>query len=80
LYLFPATISSPKNNPAPLPQALHEVEILQALHEAFCGDDAEVYGVHFETRYSGSELQRRTRVVRAGEPQQESDWSPIRRA
>lgn len=80
LYMFPATISSPRNNAAPAPHELKDVEIMAVLHEAFQGDDAEVFSVQFETRYRGTDLERLTRVSRPSGVLQVSEWTPIRRA
>lgn len=80
IYVLPATIPSPRNNPNPLPQRVEDVEILQEFHICFQGKDEEVNYVDFAVRYQGAELLRRTRVTRNGVTQQESKETPIRRS
>jgi hypothetical protein len=80
LYLFPSTISSPRNNPRPVPHRLEALEFMNALHVGFRCDPSEIYSVWFETRYMGADLQRLTRVERAGIPAQLSEWSSIKRS
>ncbi|GAB3030098.1 hypothetical protein GCM10027285_10790 [Oleiagrimonas citrea] len=80
LYVFPATIPSPRNNPSPKPQSLNDVELLKAFHDCFKGKDSEVNYVDFEVRYKNSETERKTRVVRDGVVQRESDFTPIKRS
>src|SRR5262249_38371132 len=47
VYVFPATISSPRNNPRPVAQSLDEVHILKAFHNCFSGKREEVNYVDF---------------------------------
>jgi hypothetical protein len=80
IYVFPATIPSPRNNPHPMPQRLEEVQLLKAFHDCFKGRDEEVNYVDIEVSYHGTDTVRKTRVVRDGETQRESDATAIRRA
>ena len=80
IYVMPATIPSPRNNPNPEPQSLENVEILKAFHDCFQGRDEEVNYVKFSVNYRGSDTMRTTRVVRNGEVQRESDPTAIRRS
>lgn len=80
IYVLPATIPSPRNNPHPAPQKLENVQILQAFHDCFQGSEEEVNYVSFSVRYRGDEVLRKTRVVRNEEVQQESQETPIRRS
>lgn len=80
IYVLPATIPSPRNNPSPAPQKLEDVQLLQAFHDCFQGQAEEVNYVDFAVSYRGSEIIRRTRVVRNGVTQQESQETPIRRS
>lgn len=79
VYVFPATIPSPRNNPHPMPQALTDVQFLHALHQCFLGRDDEVNYVDFEVEYRGVDTVRTTRVRRDGVVVQESGPTAIRR-
>lgn len=66
IYLFPPTVPSPRTNPEPAPNRIHEVEFLAALHECFLGADDELNYVYIKTGYVGVETVRETAVVRGG--------------
>lgn len=80
IYVFPATIPSPRNNPNPMAQKLEDVELLTAFNACFHGAEEEINYVDFQVEYrvSGDTL-RTTRVRRGGVIQQESAPTPIRR-
>jgi hypothetical protein len=80
VYLFPATIASPRNNPSPRLHTLDGLEFLSALHSSFGGRPEEVFSVRFEARNNGANLQRKTTVERDGVVAQQSDWQSIRRS
>ena len=80
IYVFPGTISSPRNNPKPLAQSLGDVHLLKAFHECFRGRPEEVNYVDFEVEHQGAETVRRTRITRAGAVVVESPFTPIRRS
>jgi hypothetical protein len=80
VYVLPATIASPRNNPRPVAQSLDDLQLLKAFHDCFCGDAAEVNYVDFEVEHRGAETVRRTRVRRAGEVARESEFTAIRRS
>lgn len=80
IYLFPATIPSPRNNPHPPAQDLEDVEILEALHECFGGNEDEVNYVDFEVAYEGAETVRTTTIRRGGAVQERSNPTAIQRA
>ena len=80
IYLMPATIPSARNNPNPAPQKIGDVQLLKAFHDCFSGRDEELNYVDFHVRNHGSEVERKTRVVRNGQAVQESGFTPIRRA
>lgn len=80
IYVMPATIPSPRNNPHPGPQRLEDVQLLKAFHDCFKGRAEEVNYVDFEVRYQGADMVRKTRVVRDDAMQRESDATAIRRA
>lgn len=79
IYLFPATIPEPRNNPRPRAQSLQSVELLMAFHRCFGGVDDELNYVDFEVAYAGVETVRKTIVRRAETIVQESKETPIRR-
>ena len=80
IYVMPATIPSPRNNPHPPPQNIENVEILKAFHECFKGEDEEINYVAFKVANRGADIVRTTRITRNGEVQRESDATPIRRS
>jgi hypothetical protein len=79
IYLFPATVPSPRNNPNPAPQPLARVGILEVFHQAFGGRDEELHSVAFSVGYQGVETVRTTEISRGGVSQRRSDPTPIRR-
>lgn len=80
IYVLPATIPSPRNNPNPPAQRLEDVHLLKAFHDCFHGRDEEVNYVTFEVGYQGVDTVRTTRVVRNGAIQRESKPTAIRRS
>jgi len=80
IYVLPATIPSPRNNPHPQPQSLEDVELLKSFHDCFRSHNNEVNFVDFEVGYQGTDIVRKTRVVRDGVTQRESLATPIRRS
>ena len=79
IYVMPATIPAPRNNPHPIAQTLADVHLLQAFHDCFAGRNEEVNYVDFDVEYQGADVVRRTRIRRAGEVVRESNLTPIRR-
>jgi hypothetical protein len=79
IYVFPATIPSPRNNPHPTAQQLEDVELLSAFNACFQCDPSEINYVDFQVQYRGADIERTTRVTRDGSIQQESAPTPIRR-
>lgn len=80
LYLLPATIPSPRNNPTPTPQALADVQIMQAFNDCFRCEPEEINYVRFDVGYRNTETVRTTRITRGDEIQRESDPTAIRRS
>jgi hypothetical protein len=80
VYLFPATVPSPRNNPHPSAQGLEDVQILKAFTDCFGGAPEEINYVNFEVQHRGVETVRTTRVMRAGVTKRESNASAIQRA
>lgn len=80
IYVLPATIPSPRNNPNPAPQRLQDVEILNAFATCFNAHDDEINYVSFTVAHEGAETVRSTTITRGGEVQRESNPTAIRRA
>jgi hypothetical protein len=80
IYLFPSTIPSPRNNPKPRAQTIHEVGFLKALHECFGGKDGELNQVTFDVAMNGVEVVRTTTIERDGSVRRQSRPTPIRRS
>ena len=80
LYMLPATIPSPRNNPSPPPQALADVQIMQAFNDCFGCVEAEINYVNFDVEHRGPDTVRTTRIRRDGAVQRESEPTVIRRA
>ncbi len=79
IYVMPATIASPRNNPNPLAQSLNDVQLLHAFHDCFRGRNEEVNYVDFEVEHRGADLVRRTRIRRNGAVVRDSNLTPIQR-
>jgi hypothetical protein len=79
IYLLPATIPSPRNNPNPPAQKLAEVEILKAFADCFKANDHDISSVTFAVAHAGAETVRSTTVVRDGITQRTTRMTAIRR-
>lgn len=80
IYLFPSTVPSVRNNPAPQPQGIGDVGFLKALFDVFGGEDAELTSVYLEVSHKGPETVRRTRLVRGGAEIAASGDTPLHRS
>lgn len=80
LYLFPATIPSPRNNPHPASQRLGDVQLIQAFNDCFGCTPEEIHYVDFETAHQDADTVRTTRITRNQEIQKQSKPTAIRRA
>lgn len=80
IYLFPGTVPSVRNNPSPRVNQLTDSGLLQAMHECFGGEEAEVNTVSIEVAHRGAETVRTTTIKRNGEVQKTTDPTPIRRS
>lgn len=80
IYVFPATVPSPRNNPHPPSQSIDDVQILKAFHECFGGRPEEINYVDFETANRGVDIVRTTRVHRGGAEMRASSATAIQRA
>jgi len=79
IYLLPATIPSPRNNPNPPAQKLDDVEILKAFAACFKTNEHDINSVTFSVAHAGAETVRSTTVVRDGATQHTSNMTAIRR-
>lgn len=79
VYLLPRTVPSPRNNPAPPPHTLANLEFARTLNVAFGGLESEVRVVTIEARQNHAEIERRTTVLVGGTQVRQSGWTPIRR-
>ena len=80
IYVFPATIPSPRNNPQPPPQALDEVELLTAFNCCFGGKEEEINYVDFKVEHQGSDTMRTTSIRRDAQERRVSDATAIQRS
>ena len=80
IYLLPATIPSPRNNPNPPPQQLQEVELLHAFSTCFQVRDDELNYVGFTVAHDGADTVRSTTISRNGTTQRQSNMTAIRRS
>lgn len=54
VYVMPATVPSPRNNPRPVAQSIEDVPLLRAFHNCFHGVDDEISYVDFEVEHRGA--------------------------
>lgn len=80
IYLFPSTVPSVRNNPAPEPQSIGDVGFLKALFDVFGGKKTGLTSVHLEIKHKGLETVRRTRLVRGGVEIAASNDTPLQRS
>ncbi len=80
IYLLPATIPSPRNNPNPSPQTLAQVEILTAFANCFHADANDIREVAFAVAHDGADTVRTTTITRGGIVQHQSGQTAIRRS
>lgn len=79
IYVMPATIPSPRNNPSPKAQNLGDVEILAAFNACFGGRKEEVNFIDFEVGYQENDTVRTTKIRRDGKEQKVSEATKILR-
>ena len=79
IYVFPATIPEPRNNPKPRAQSLQSVELLAAFHNCFGACNNETSFIDFEVSHVGAETVRKTIIRRAGSVVQQSKETAIKR-
>ncbi|MBR9826678.1 MAG: hypothetical protein GYB36_12905 [Alphaproteobacteria bacterium] len=80
IYTFPATITSPRNNPNPPTRDVSDIGFLDAMHRCFGGEDSEINQVEFEAAMAGVDLVRTTTIWRDGTVRRKSKPTPIRRS
>lgn len=80
IYMLPATIPSPRNNPNPPPQQLQDVELLQAFANCFQTNANDLNTVSFAVSHDGAETVRATTITRNGVVQRQSGQTAIRRS
>lgn len=80
IYMMPATIPSPRNNPSPTPQQLHDVEILQAFSSCFQVHPNEINSVTFAVSHDEADTVRTTTISRDGIVERQSNPTAIRRS
>lgn len=80
IYLFPATIPSPRNNPNPPPQNLQDVSILKAFADCFHADENDISQVGISVAHDKADTVRTTTISRGGMVQHQSGQTAIRRA
>ena len=80
IYLFPASIPSPRNNPSPRVNKLEDVGLLNAMHRCFGGQQDDVNTVEISVGHDGAETVRSTTISRGGVRRKGSEPTPIRRS
>ncbi len=80
IYLFPATVPSPRNNSKPRIHGLEDVKFLSALQRCFGGADNELNFVEIEVANRGADIVRTTTIHRDGKLQKTTEPTPIRRS
>lgn len=79
IYVLPATVPAPRNNPTPTPQRLQDVEILKAFADGFKVRNEEISYVQFAVAHDGADTVRSTTITRDGAIQRQSNMTAIRR-
>ena len=79
IYVMPATIPEPRNNPNPRAQRLEDVGLLAAFNSCFGGYDEEINFIDFEVGHQENDTVRTTKIRRNGEEQKVSSATTIRR-
>jgi len=79
LYLMPATIPSPRNNPSPQPHSISDVGLMQAFYDCFGVQEDEVNQVLIQVEHQGAETVRTTTILRGGTIQKQSAPTTLKR-
>lgn len=80
IYLFPATVPSPRNNPNPRVNSLKDIGILEAMQLCFGGNKNELNTVEIKVAYKEADTVRTTTISRDGIVQKTTNQTPIRRS
>ena len=80
IYLFPRSKPDVRNNQNPPVWKLEELPFIRALAKTFGCLKDEVIEIHIQTRMKDANLQRKTRLIRAGQLLKESEWDTVKRA
>ncbi|MEW6302043.1 MAG: hypothetical protein AB1705_01135 [Verrucomicrobiota bacterium] len=80
IYLFPRTKPDARNNQQPAVWRLEELPFINALARCFRCLPEEIVEVHIHTRMKEADVQRKTKLVRAGSTLIESNWTTLKRA
>jgi len=80
IYIFPRSVSDPRNNPSPPPREADELSFVAAMMKTFGCDSSSLNQVRIESKYEDNALIRRTTVCREGEEQKQSRWTELRRS
>ncbi|WP_159011788.1 hypothetical protein [Bradyrhizobium sp. S69] len=77
IYLFPRSVPTVRNNPAPEPHTLEQIGFLAAIHKCFGGYDDEIHKARFLV--ANNDVVRTTSFERNSVVQHTSRATPIRR-
>jgi len=80
VYLFPRSIPDPRSNQNPPCWQRTDVHIIDALLNAFKGNDDDIVSVKIEARMQDAHVQRKTHFIRNGVEFARSRWTTIKRA
>lgn len=79
IYMFPATVPSPRNNPKPPAQDINHVGVLKAFYDCFGCSPRSLNYVEWEVGYSGVNTVRSTTIKREGVITRQSKPTAIKR-
>jgi hypothetical protein len=80
VYLFPSTIPSPRNNPEPRVHNIEDVEVLNAFHSCFNGEEKDLNKVTFKVKNLDQDVVRKTSVERNNKVTKEAGFISIKRS
>jgi len=80
ICLFPRSIPDPRSNPNPPCWQSTDIQLVDALVDAFDGNSDDLVNVRIETRMKGVSIQRKTHFLRSGVEFASSRWTTLKRA
>ncbi len=80
VYMMPASVPDPRNNPHPRCARPEDVRLAQALLESFGGGPSDIVEVRIEVRIADATIERKTTFVRDQREIASSRWTKIKRA